>query len=1761
MSILHTMGPFALEEQRKAEELHKLLKANRAQGFSPQTLAKIKASTERASIFDIETGGLDAKTPIYEMGAQHGLDDPRFFHRFVSPTNIHNDQPGTITPWSQSYIDKRGTGFQAALTAEGIPQAGSANTALDALAGRDIWMQNGRFENSFIMERLGKAPFDAKANSKSFWLESSTAGGGLYPTNDLVREQLGHAKNASFRGTQQQYLDAWEGVFTKGFAPALKDYKGGQTRVFELMDLTKSIYAMAQNRDLMPKTGELFTGTSVNTFSKAMYYGMEEFHTALADSSVSGEMIHHFLGAGYAMQAGEALPDVMKQYFKYVGDMQPQDKFNNRVNNITKTFQKQQRFLAAELSGESAESIRARLGERDDFVTSFKPVAKKKTLFSRAADGTTSESEFEVTHRHNKKTTLNIEELVQSWDVRDKNFHGIRVDNQAALKEAQKAFIAPYNAYVELRMDQGIPRHQAMVAALESPSMVTMAEAVDAKARKFIPSAAAAEEVSKTIVERGRGFLRENWKVGLGALGAIWAANKIAGDDDAYNYIEGMGHSGFGGATRKQNTDFGSGWNPLRALQHAGETFAKMTAHADFAEAIAKSSHISELSKGMFGQTTIRRASFRGQDFDFVRKTTLPGRESKVDLLREAAYSHAVSDSVSPNVYSASPTHIDFELFQGKTLRELNSHHLGSVPESLVDDAIAKVHEQNIFHNDLNPGNIMYIPEEGGPGKIGIIDFGHFGTKTNSGPGQTFKRWETKIIPDKGQQVTELKTDWEGAKLEDLKRGRQSFRSAKRRKTVEEKLHDVKALQAEMDPSIGMKDTIDPMGIFDTIHFGQSARGASADKTLVGPPAILGMDPADNIWGKFDRNLKHKAFRRTSLNPPGRIQANVETHSIAGQQEGGLNEKLRHKVTDMGSPWQGLKNLISRIPSSLADAISPAARSANLGTSTALTRRATESFRQVGRKSYPIGRADKLRLQIDVYKKAVEVNKRIAPWLEPFRAIQSKLKKTMNPSNALSGGFLHATDEKGFQGISATNRLMPGSRNARHSNGDVGTYFFRGSKDRGLTNAAGGAGAAGAERFIYIPENEPLGSGLLKKQEEIFATTNQSVGFNSLRISSEKILDPAHVSEGTRLLGAMRGLEAPNSSYNRMRSILKTPITPNRSWTDIGVDQNIIIDADYSISTTNLAVNNIERLLEKKAHNVYIAEGVSFHDYDPSHIGRPTKTVTEEHGYSLAFGEAEKRGLSDPSKLSAHRNVRKIAQDVEAAGGTLYIKGGVAREKLVGGLRPEAKRVSKDIDLLVTGDMKSSQMYDIMDKHKAYFDVQMQPNLDTFFRGTDLSANQAVLQVPTKGGQRHRLLHTQGAADDIQSGTLHYLDNSDPGRAAQRIEKFKGYYPSMDVVKGQVPGGDEAYRVVEGRPRLKRIQANISGKSIDGFPKGGPAGQRRKDGTDFGSPWMGLKLAVENVFEEGSAIVARQRIAEENKRRREEERERASPNGINKFFGGGELEEQGISGFEVEDADTVKLFMSGGNAFNLRLAGIDAPEIEHDDGKFRVWGDQPYGHEAKNKLQELLEAQSNLRVITDPNSSGSYGRKVGMLVGDNNSNLNLELVRQGAAAALPYGKRSEQIASSTEFRRAEQDALAAQKGMWGTEEWQIAHQAQLNSKRRTTNVSYTDLGRLYNNFKTSSILLRMRNPDSDLADMTSSGNRSDHNIIEGLDHGWAQASRADNTDFGSGWTGLKQTARKVTGSSKALLQDAHFVANTNMRQLMKHNTQIGHHRG
>jgi len=119
-------------------------------------------------------------------------------------------------------------------------------------------------------------------------------------------------------------------------------------------------------------------------------------------------------------------------------------------------------------------------------------------------------------------------------------------------------------------------------------------------------------------------------------------------------------------------------------------------------------------------------------------------------------------------------------------------------------------------------------------------------------------------------------------------------------------------------------------------------------------------------------------------------------------------------------------------------------------------------------------------------------------------------------------------------------------------------------------------------------------------------------------------------------------------------------------------------------------------------------------------------------------------------------------------------------------------------------------------------------------------------------------------------------------------------------------------------------------------------------------------------------------------------------------------------------ADGDSLVLKGGD--RVRLLQIDAPELGEGEC---------YGREALRALDQLLQPGDRVLLETDPGLDGAdrHGRLL-RYVHSGNTNVNVELVRRGAATAFFLG--GDQGRHAKPLLAATEDARNDRRGMWGT---------------------------------------------------------------------------------------------------------------------------------
>lgn len=131
--------------------------------------------------------------------------------------------------------------------------------------------------------------------------------------------------------------------------------------------------------------------------------------------------------------------------------------------------------------------------------------------------------------------------------------------------------------------------------------------------------------------------------------------------------------------------------------------------------------------------------------------------------------------------------------------------------------------------------------------------------------------------------------------------------------------------------------------------------------------------------------------------------------------------------------------------------------------------------------------------------------------------------------------------------------------------------------------------------------------------------------------------------------------------------------------------------------------------------------------------------------------------------------------------------------------------------------------------------------------------------------------------------------------------------------------------------------------------------------------------------------------------------------------------------YYCHDGDTCRVLASDGLWFNVRLAGIDAPEVASKRGK-KAAG-QPMGEDARDYLNEKVKGKSVSLRQTDLDP---FNRPVVEIsLGD--LNVNLEMIKSGHAEA--YRGKTKRIDSAS-YLAAEEKAKAEKKGVWSLKSYQ-----------------------------------------------------------------------------------------------------------------------------
>jgi len=387
----------------------------------------------------------------------------------------------------------------------------------------------------------------------------------------------------------------------------------------------------------------------------------------------------------------------------------------------------------------------------------------------------------------------------------------------------------------------------------------------------------------------------------------------------------------------------------------------------------------------------------------------------------------------------------------------------------------------------------------------------------------------------------------------------------------------------------------------------------------------------------------------------------------------------------------------------------------------------------------------------------------------------------------------------------------------------------------------------------------------------------------------------------------------------------------------------------------------------------------------------------------------------------------------------------------------------------------NAEQIEVFERRLKQSSEQTSKNIESALKGVSVADTKGRTSVNVAG--RSRLDRTIGAHETLKfakkviapvmlgglamSALSSLRESQEPRQSSYLIPNYNDWFSAQ----AEMFGGSESF--------VRAMQEKTG--YIEGMQEGGLSSTLRKMSSDFGSPYTGPGYS-DMTLERNELLRARQRklrhIYNQRHLQSTGDIKNMLSSFINKSFtpaamspmdstrtllspgSAGASRYTSLKGrhltrvdasnnyhIDVQDADTIALkrnYGSGGmkdfffgrkntQSMSIRLAGIDAPETAHQNR-----GAQPYAEAAKRIAADMISRAKNVEVVFDKGDS-TYGRRVGMVYADG-VNVNLELIKRGAAAYLPYrSHKSSPIYDTEEFRSAQETAYKSKRGMWRTD--------------------------------------------------------------------------------------------------------------------------------
>lgn len=299
---------------------------------------------KRSVLLDVETTGLDPSrhTPL---GAAHGkfggpiqetwftyetaertFEGP-FYRKYGIKTEeemIRSLEPFSLHEWNKSWNRARGKWLQRGGQPQRAMKYFSKVLAETARSGGFLWTHNVRFDiTQFGSQFAHPAALELmyKGQAVPGWTKWDPYSGRVFPTTTKTAHRM---RGLLYDKPQQapSIMREWYRSYRQMMKGAAK---AGKPAVFDSLAIAQAMMGMAQQRGAMRKTGDVFTGTSIEALATA--FGVKpkgRAHLATTDVKTLRRIIPKILETTEALYKKKPLKPYQAEALKYLGEVQPE---------------------------------------------------------------------------------------------------------------------------------------------------------------------------------------------------------------------------------------------------------------------------------------------------------------------------------------------------------------------------------------------------------------------------------------------------------------------------------------------------------------------------------------------------------------------------------------------------------------------------------------------------------------------------------------------------------------------------------------------------------------------------------------------------------------------------------------------------------------------------------------------------------------------------------------------------------------------------------------------------------------------------------------------------------------------------------------------------------------------------------------------------------------------------------------------------------------------------------------------------------------------------------------------------------------------------------------------------------------------------------------------------------------------------------------------------------------------------------------------